>query len=369
MRPDELMMPEDDQTPPPAKRWADLAARLATPIVVGLLIAWAGYVSERTLGSISSREERARLVTELQVKREEAETALRKDVFEYALQALLQPVDRVGGVQDLSKQMLRLELLALNFGDSLSLSPLFNEFKRDIDSAQANASAAAMERVEKLNRRLVSLAKRVASTQVSSLAQHGASIRMKIPVPALTPDASGCENYYSDHGYKWPADSIRQDLGYQRDDKSDSEMIAESLAYRTADLPPKGVISLAGRLRRIELMVTEINHCSKSATINLSIWPVNGIGQPHVRAEVSDRLEIEREFRLDFFNFPMVDNTRLEHNQRFALLMEDFVVNETESSIDMVAVLFPAEYASMRDRPGMEEVIGLLHSALERQPD
>lgn len=363
-------MEKDDQPEPPRGRvWSDLVPKLATPVVVGLLIAWAGYISERTLGSISSREERARLVTELQVKREEAETALRKDVFEYALQAFLQPTSASGGVKELSKQMLRLELLALNFGDSLSLSPLFNELKRDIDAARTNNGKEVnkSENIALLNRRLISLAKRVASTQVSSLTQHGAAIKIRIPLDKLTPDTSSCDAFYSTDGYKWPADSIREDLGYARGANNDRAVIAELAEFSGRPVVTNGVIRLGDKLRRLELLVTDVNHCTKSVTINMSIWPVDGSGKPYVRTDAADSLEIERDFRLDFFNFPMVDNTRLDHNQRFALLMEDFVVNDVESSVDMVAVVFPAEYASMRDRPGMKEVIGLLKSALEKQ--
>ena len=58
-------------------------------------------------------------------------------------------------------------------------------------------------------------------------------------------------------------------------------------------------------------------------------------------------------FTLDYFNFPLIDNTRLSHNHRFALILENF----DEESIDVKGVLFPGLYASRRDKPFLNEAI------------
>ena len=61
--------------------WIEVGLKILTPLIVGLLIAWAGYVSNYTLSSISSSQESARLITELQIRREQAESALRKYMY------------------------------------------------------------------------------------------------------------------------------------------------------------------------------------------------------------------------------------------------------------------------------------------------
>ena len=48
--------------------WVDLILKAITPLVAGLLIAWAGYVSNLTLSSVESHKENARLITELQLR-------------------------------------------------------------------------------------------------------------------------------------------------------------------------------------------------------------------------------------------------------------------------------------------------------------
>ena len=71
------------------RNWGDIGLKIVTPAVAGLLIAWAGFVSNYTLSSISSKKESARLITELQIRREQAESGLRKDVFDQTLKAFL----------------------------------------------------------------------------------------------------------------------------------------------------------------------------------------------------------------------------------------------------------------------------------------
>jgi hypothetical protein len=352
-------MTKETKTSERKKRdWVDILTRLATPLMVGLSVAAIGLYGDYALNAIAERGEQARLITELQVKREQAETDLRKDVFQQTVDALLKTPETHGGIQELSKRMLHLELLAVNFGDSLSLSPLFNEFKRDLDAAAATKTKEVnkAERIASLNKRLVSLAKRVASTQVSSLIQHGPYLDIRIPLPNLTSSAP-CTLLY-DYEYKWPVDEIKYALTGQVDASGDSETIM-------AEDPKRGTIEIAGQWRRIELFITNINHCTKSARINMAIWAVDNKFKPYVRPPES--LEVEREFRLDFFNFPMVDNTRLADNQRFSLLMEDFAINDFASSLELITLAFPAEYASMRDRLGMKEASNLLKSVLAEQ--
>jgi hypothetical protein len=61
----------------------------------------------------------------------------------------------------------------------------------------------------------------------------------------------------------------------------------------------------------------------------------------------------------------MVDNTRLSDNHRFAIIMDDFKLKGDQPYIEIIGVVFPSEYASLRDRPGMQEARKLLESALQ----
>jgi hypothetical protein len=343
----------------------EIFQKALTPILAGLLIAFAGYWTERTLTRISSREESARLVTELQVKREQAESDLRKDVFDQALKALLDENLEGGGVTALSKRLLKLELLALNFGDSLSLSPFFAEFKRDLNLAEPVSSEDREDHageIAVLKRRLEGLAKRVASSQLSSVAQHGTPFSIRVPLD-MNVNTSCDRMLYSQDEYKWPVDEAKAELAGLEEDPAYAEM----LEVETAKL---GRRELDDVLRDFTLTFSEAKHCSKTARVNLSIETVakNASAQPSDSAESGPPATdiLSREFRLDFFNFPKIDNTRLSDNQRFAIIMEVFNAKD-DPHLDITGVIFPAEYASLRDRPGMQEALELLQRALQTE--
>lgn len=347
--------------------WVDLVFKAMTPVFAGLLIAWAGYVSNKTLSSISSKQESARLITELQIKREQAEMVLRKDVFDKTLQAfLLKNATNSGTLKSMSKQLLRLELLALNFGDSLSLSPLFVEVRNDLDKAKPVEGEAkhnySTERGD-LRKRLVALAKRVASAQISSLAQHGKIISIPIPLyeykQIIEKEDEPCGKIlFEDRDFAWPDYKILKQMGvldseYQSDNESEVDNTRQLDIFKEL-VRESGLIELNGIKRYLRLYVSDVDHCKKTAEIQIILVK-----------DDPDNPEVDKSFRLDYFNFPMVDNTRLSENHRFAIIMDTIELEGSEPHIDIIGIVFPSEYASLRDRPGMLEARKLLESALK----
>lgn len=106
---------------------------LLTAIAIGLL----GYFSSEALNRRQAVETNTRLYSELMSRREESESALRKDMFVSIISSFLRP-----GGGDLDSEVLNLELLAYNFHESLNLKPLFLDLKRQIDRAGAKAGSA-----------------------------------------------------------------------------------------------------------------------------------------------------------------------------------------------------------------------------------
>jgi len=108
--------------------------------------------------------------------------------------------------------------------------------------------------------------------------------------------------------------------------------------------------------RDIEVIVSEVDPCERSLRVAI-----------YVQRPEQDKQETERNFRLDYFNFPVVDNTRLADNHRLAVILEEFDIGK-QPFIEISLVVFPSEYASLRDRPGMEEARRLLESAMSDEP-
>ncbi len=87
------------------------------------------------------------------------------------------------------------------------------------------------------------------------------------------------------------------------------------------------------------------------------------IQQVRVRIEVKDpngaalRADTRATFDVGFFDFPMIDNTRLANGMRCAVTMGAF----SPAMADLTTVCFPGEYASLKDRPYYDEVIRKLY--------
>lgn len=346
--------------------WIDISLKAAMPLIVGLVVAYMGFFGDETLTRISNKQESARLITELQIKREQAESELRKDIFAQALDAFLlkgrassDGEIRELSLREMSKQLLRLELLALNFGDSLSLSPLFTEMRRDLEHAvpleDEKRNFEANQEI--LLRRLNSLAKRVASAQLSSLLNRGQEKSVRIPLDrysAQLEDGVSCSTLLFDQDtYSWPQNDVLQQMGI---DEAEYEVNGfgndEDLEFYQETFDETAHIEFQGIDRFLEVYVKDIDHCNSALTVQIII-----------RRQDEQEPEADQEFRLDFFNFPVVDNTRMQDNQRLAVVIEDFDLGE-RPHITLSAVIFPSEYASLRDRPGMEEARKLLESAL-----
>src|SRR5262245_18760054 len=89
---------------------------------------------------------RLRLYTELLSKREEADTGLRKGIFNKVLDIYLKQA------KDIDEKVVALELLTLNFNDSLDLSPLFWRIFREIrEEPQIRRRSSLIERLTRVS--------------------------------------------------------------------------------------------------------------------------------------------------------------------------------------------------------------------------
>ena len=84
-----------------------------------------------------------------------------------------------------------------------------------------------------------------------------------------------------------------------------------------------------------------------------------------VRTGEGGRVETtSTEFWLDYFDFPMIDNTRLPHDQRFAAVLNNF--DAAGGSADITLASFPGKYTGLREKPYYDEVLTKLLSESEK---
>jgi hypothetical protein len=265
-------------------------------LLTALAVAVVGVKGSQVLDRRQAAETNARLYSELMSRREEAESSLRKDMFVSIIQPFLQP--RPG---DLDTRVLNLELLAVNFHDSLNLKPLFLDLQRRL--AVSN-HPDRVEYVKRVNR----VAREITARQLFALEGHGQSFRRTLLLDEL--DKSG--------RFGIPLDS-------------------ES-------------IDVEGRRCDVSLRVLDIDRRQQQLRLRLEVKGTEGS---------TDSTDLRAVFDVGYFDFPMVDNTRLTNGLRCAVTLSAF----TPQSVDLTTICFPGEYASLKDRPYYDEVIQQLQKS------
>lgn len=202
---------------------------------------------------------------------------------------------------DLEAKVLNLELLAYNFHDSLNLRPLFREVTRRVGSAPPSEREAYLRRVR-------GVAREITAKQLFALEGHGRSFRRAV----------------------------------------DLEQLAQ-----------QGTLALDGETVQV---------AGKQADVNLRVLAVDPQQQQirvrlEVKAPVPGELDTRATFDVGWFDFPMIDNTRLANDVRCAVTLAAF----SPESADLTTVCFPGEYASLKDRPYYDEVIQKLREATKEE--
>lgn len=266
-------------------------------LLTALAVTGVGYYGSRLLSQRQTVETNARLYSELMSKREESESGLRKDMLVSVIQSFLQPSEGAS----LDARVLKLELLAYNFHESLNLKPLFEDVARRL---RATGGAERKEYTERVTR----VAREMGDKQLFSLEGHGRSFRRTVDLDELT--AAG----------------------------------KAGLALAPED------IEMEGRKYRVNLRVLGVDRDNQELNVRLEVQPVvDGAAEVDTRAT----------FSVGFFDFPLIDNTRLSNGQRCAIMLRAF----NKFGAELAGVCFPGEYASIKDRPYYDEVIQQLRQA------
>lgn len=285
--------------------WAKV--EILTRPLGGLLTAAAitvlGFITSSALNQRQTIDTNTRLYTEIMSRREESESALRKDMCVSIINSFVNPRDT-----GLGPSVLNLEMLAYNFHESLNLKPLFDEMRRRVVRAQAEAKTpeARAENAEYLER-LENTAREIVRRQMITLEGVGKRFDRTID---LTGDPEG------------------------------------------ASLEPE-TLTLDGVSTTFALDVVGVDRENRSIELSLVIETPD--------PELGRQTKVAT-FGVSYFDFPMIDNTRLAGGQRCAVVLNGF----NEQSADVTLVLFPGSYASLKEKPYYDEVISNILHANER---
>ncbi|HYR86108.1 MAG TPA: hypothetical protein VE422_18620 [Terriglobia bacterium] len=193
----------------------------------------------------------------------------------------------------LEAKMLNLEMLAYNFHESLNLKPLFAHVDRQIAASTERVKA---DYVSRLNQ----VAKEITTRQLLLLEQVGRKFGRTVDFEKLKVSPGGLE------------------------------------------LEPEK-LKLDSTEREFTITIFDVDPQRRELRMELG---VRTSGE-------SAAMQQRRVFHVGYYDFPMIDNTRLSGDQRAAV-----VVNQlNEAGADLTLVYFPGSYASLREKVSYDEVV------------
>ena len=262
------------ETIPDKKAWwekASVVLQSSSGLITAITVAIIGmigsnYLKERELAETQSRERlqaaetNVRIYTELMSKREEAESALRKDMFVSIIQSFLRPASA-----SMDEKVLNIELLAYNFHESLNLKPLFVYLEKEIGRSKDSQRSDYLDRLHKV-------AMEITRKQMLVLESAGQKIDRIVDFETLKNTPGG-------------------------------------IAIDGATMKVDGIE------REFSMVVLEADQKTKEMKMRLEIrTPIDS-----ARLETN-----AAEFWVGLYDFPMIDNTRLSNDQRCSVVINAF---------------------------------------------
>lgn len=244
----------------------EILVRPVGALLSAAVVALIGYFGSNLIERQQNIEANVRLYSELMTRREEAESALRKDMLQTVIESFLKPEE---GKQDYEKEILHLELLAQNFHESLNITPLFSSLEKRIDESSIDDKVDYLHRLERVGRE-------VGRKQLLTLEGAGVSIAF------WTHLLPGPDRY-------------------------------QVVAHPPAEWQEEILDGVRRRFRVTPLALTGDFRPQLRVRLETLEW-----------ADGKWTLPTEDEFRTGYFDFPLVDNTRLSHDQRSAVVLTDF---------------------------------------------
>ena len=264
-------------------------------LLTALAVALVGIYGSHRLTVLQEADSNQRLYAELMGRREEADLSLRKEMFASIMGSFLKS-EKTTRVQDL----LRLELLAYNFHDSIDLSPLFKQVSRQFDP-QAPGDRVYLDRLQRV-------AREITGRQLSALQEAGVAEEIPVDLEEFMQHPEGRTFFDRDIGFS--------SQGKQEPRGQDPELQPRHFALAVLQADPK----------------------NREITIHLQ---VSAPGAPDDREPEVDKL-----LSVGFFDLPMINNTLLSHDQRCAVVLREF---DPESEFaEVTVVYFPGDRASLK---------------------
>jgi hypothetical protein len=306
---------------------------VAIPLVTLVL----GFLFNRSLDRRQTGENNLRVYTEMMGHREQADSDLRKDMLKSILDTFMKKDPKMPLGDELNQEVLNLELLAYNFHESLDLAPLFKHVRRRIPAEETTANKEMRSRLEKV-------AQEVVLRQLTVLSDGGVVEFGDAPLQKI--------------------DDLQAYLTF-----GSSEVLApgaqsgQSVARLCLSMDSSDGVR---HYRQFSLELTEYDPHWRELRVRLYVSKV--LSEAECRRtdlETVGNKEIDTRFWTGPFDFPMIDNSRLTHDERCAVSLVDL---NPPYSVKVAVAYFPGSRASLKDKPFYDDVMHELVPGFHRIP-
>lgn len=399
---------------------AEIIFKFLGGVLAALLVAALGIYGNQYLQKSQRLDSDMKLYTQLLSNKETAENSLRATMFGQILQSFLKPADAGEASEEpdltrIREMRLNLELLARNFHESLDMKPLFQhllmemlrpwvklrrcssalerchgEMNQEVericgkaaertgvelgleaqgDEAIESQIAREKRRIDRLAREyeqeidlLVKAAKRVARKQREVLEEVAGKLRLEIPLKGQPPEAI-CTAYS-------PLDWLPVAAGTC--ETCDGEKVIVNGFSEEGSLIFQGT--------KTEGTETSSRYFRMTVRYAYPDWKkvfVEVLSCPQQEGcEERPKDDPERDegsFWVDYFDFPLVDNTYLNSKERYSVFLEGFKEGPDgeEEEARITLLYYPASYAGLKEKSFYNNQLmrGLLESDFFRKED
>ena len=353
----EKKKPQPPKQPEPSF-WGkvDILMKPIGGLATAAVVAYIGYLSSNILQDRQQTNAKVQLYAQIMSSREEAETGLRREMFNSIIQTFLreQPGTPARPPRlELEQRLLALQLLTYNFHDALDLGPLFKYLEQQAIRVYANDTNAETQEsetdAEARERKSNGL-----KTTLGKLKRTARDVITKQIAVLESDGATKSEDFilsYSKRGVP----NINQVFPEAREEPKQSAFWffdadqADDAEQEYTKLPPKHF--------RVEMIAWDFDN--EEVKVRLKVL------DPETK-----ELEIDETFWVGSFDFPLIDNTRLSGGGRCAVVLEKFypyeppekikeneIEEELYGEVTLGLIYFPGSRASLKSRPYYDEVI------------
>jgi len=392
---------EDKNSKKGKKSRLDIFLEVLKIIVTPLVLAIIGFYLNMSLELWKDAEMKSRIFADIMSRRETAENDLRKDMLKSVIESVLEPKSK-----DLGTQVTKLELLTYNFHESIDLGSLYQELSDKISETERNE-----EKKNQYLRRLKKAADEIKWKQLSTLqsATLEAAEAKRGQPPNITKEANITieskdfltflaqekwrENIFETFRKLTPKEKKSlfgallgdlQSLSQQGTDPRKDIIVPQELSDANFKslmdrLSQKILvwkkfytirIEDSGKFYERNFRVQIIYVDPVKREVKVKIWAskprpldksqlATSISVEHREKLTPDQLDVNgKEFTIGYYDFPIIDNTRLSEDQRIAFILSNFEERHLMATINFV--YFPGSRSSLKEKAYYDDLMSKL---------